>query len=514
MSNGLTTEERKTIAAVFAQVPAIERAVLFGSRAMGLGRGNSDVDIALYGDKLGLPDILHTASLLEETLLPYHFDLISRASITSPELLEHIRQYGKEMYRKERNTPTNSKTISAKEGEQSSIKRRLSDIVNIIGGGTPKTSIAEYWDGEIPWLSVKDFNNDDRYVYSTEKTITEAGLANSSTKLLDLDDIIISARGTVGEMAMIPFPMAFNQSCYGIRGKPSVVIQTYLYYLLKHSIPLLKRQTHGSVFDTITRDTFANIEVDLPPIKEQQIIAATLSSLDDKIENNRKINQCLEQMAQAIFKSWFVDFEPWGGVMPSDWREGTLGEYVAIKRGGSPRPIQDFLSDTGLRWLKISDVSALQTPFILEIKEHIKEAGLRKTVFIKSGALVLSNSATPGIPKILGVDTCIHDGWLYFPSSMLSNEYLYLFFKHIRKELISFGNGSVFTNLKTDILKNYSVNIPNEPTRRQFDDLITPLFRNMEICTRESLELSKLRDSLLPRLISGKLSVAEVLVAK
>ena len=526
MGNGLTTEEEKTIAAVFAQVPAIERAVLFGSRAMGLARGNSDVDIALYGEKLGLPDVLRTASLLEETPLPYQFDLISHASITSPDLLEHIRQYGKEMYRKESNpqkkcssekcTTPDSRTLRnlPKTGGQSGMKSKLSDVINIIGGGTPKTSIAEYWGGDIPWLSVKDFNNDDRYVFSTEKTITKAGLMNSSTNLLEVDDIIISARGTVGELAMIPFPMAFNQSCYGIRGKTGVVFQTYLYYLLKYSVRLLKRQTHGSVFDTITRDTFANILVDLPPLSEQRTIVSTLSSLDDKIENNRKINQYLEQMAQAIFKSWFVDFEPWGGVMPSDWREGTLGEYVAIKRGGSPRPIQDFLSDTGLRWLKISDVSALQTPFILEIKEHIKEAGLRKTVFIKSGALVLSNSATPGIPKILGVDTCIHDGWLYFPSSMLSNEYLYLFFKHIRKELISFGNGSVFTNLKTDILKNYSVNIPNEPTRRQFDDLITPLFRKMEICTRESLELSKLRDSLLPRLISGKLLVAEVLVEK
>lgn len=90
---------------------------------------------------------------------------------------------------------------------------KLIDAIEIIGGGTPKTSCAEYWNGNIPWLSVKDFNNDNRYVYSTEKTITPAGLEHSSTKLLQKDDIIISARGTVGEMAMISFPMAFNQSC-------------------------------------------------------------------------------------------------------------------------------------------------------------------------------------------------------------------------------------------------------------------------------------------------------------
>lgn len=170
---------------------------------------------------------------------------------------------------------------------------KLSDVIDLIGGGTPKTSVADYWGGDIPWLSVKDFNDDGRYVYSTEKTITEAGLANSATKLLDVDDIIISARGTVGELAMIPFPMAFNQSCYGIRGKKEKVIQTYLYYLLKDSIRLLKGQTHGSVFDTITRDTFANIEVNLPSLEEQQMIADTLSALDAQIAENRKINHHL-----------------------------------------------------------------------------------------------------------------------------------------------------------------------------------------------------------------------------
>lgn len=170
---------------------------------------------------------------------------------------------------------------------------RLADIINIFGGGTPKTGISEYWDGDIPWLSVKDFNNDDRYVYSAEKSISQAGLANSSTKMLDYDDIIISARGTVGELAMIPYPMAFNQSCYGIRGKKDIVIQSYLYYLLKSSVNLLKSQTHGSVFDTITRDTFTNIEVSLPALEEQQTISDTLISLDDKISFNKAINHHL-----------------------------------------------------------------------------------------------------------------------------------------------------------------------------------------------------------------------------
>jgi len=171
-------------------------------------------------------------------------------------------------------------------------KHRLGDVIELIGGGTPKTSVPEYWNGGIPWLSVKDFNNDNRYVYETEKSITQLGLEHSSTKMLQKDDIIISARGTVGEMAMIPFPMAFNQSCYGVRGRNGLD-QTFLYYLIKNCISKLKKITHGSVFDTITRDTFDNITVSVPDKGTQNKIASMLSQYDDKIELNERINKNL-----------------------------------------------------------------------------------------------------------------------------------------------------------------------------------------------------------------------------
>jgi len=388
-------------------------------------------------------------------------------------------------------------------------KTSLIDIVELIGGGTPKTSKSEYWGGNINWLSVKDFNNENRYVYSTEKSITEEGLNNSSTKLLKKDDIIISARGTVGELAMIPFPMAFNQSCYGIRAKEDID-STFLYYLIKNSVRKLKVMTHGSVFDTITKDTFANIEVDIPDIETQHRIAKMLAVIDDKVENNQRINNNLEQQAQALFKSWFLDYQPWSGSAPDSWNCGKLGDFTVIKRGGSPRPIQEYLSDSGLRWLKISDVTSLQTPFVIDIKDHIIEAGLKKTVFLKAGSLVLSNSATPGVPKILDVDSCIHDGWLYFPESKFSKEYLYLYFKYIRQQLINLSNGSVFNNLKTDILKAYPTILPDTETLRRFDDIVHPIFLQMKNLTRESHKLTNMRDALLPKLMSGKLDVSNI----
>ena len=190
-----------------------------------------------------------------------------------------------------------------------------------------------------------------------------------------------------------------------------------------------------------------------------------------------------------------------------EWEEGKLGDWVVIKRGGSPRPINDYISSSGYRWLKISDVTNLNSPYIFQTKEYIKESGLQKTVYLSKGSLVLSNSATPGIPKILCVDSCIHDGWLYFPKSIFSKFYLYLLFKYIREDLVNLGNGSIFTNLKTDILKDYKVVKPDTKTLENFDHQVYPIFDKLYSNDIQIQTLIQTRDGLLPRLMSGEVKI-------
>lgn len=238
------------------------------------------------------------------------------------------------------------------------------------------------------------------------------------------------------------------------------------------------------------------------------------------IPKNRAINDNLEQQAQALFKSWFVDFEPFKdgefvdselGMIPKGWKVNRLDEYVSIKRGSSPRPIQDYISEKGLKWLKISDATSTNNPFIFEIKECIKEQGLTKTVFLKKGNLVLSNSATPCIPKFLGLDTCIHDGWLYFPHSKLSGEFLYLLFRNDRNKILSQGNGSVFFNLKTDILKSHLISLPDDLSIiNTFNETVSTIFQSIKQVATEISHLTSMRDTLLPRLMSGELKINEI----
>ena len=388
----------------------------------------------------------------------------------------------------------------------------ISEIGTVVGGATPSTKKAgNYEGGTIAWITPKDLSTfKGRYISNGERNITETGLKSCSTQLLPKNTVLFSSRAPIGYVAIAQNEVCTNQ------GFKSVIPNSdtdplFLFYLLKYNKDKIENMGSGTTFKEVSGNTMKSIKVKVPcEYEEQKKIASILGALDDKIEENERINNNLEEQALALFKSYFIDYDNFEGQAPDTWKEGVLGDFVEIKRGGSPRPIQNYLSNSGLHWLKISDATCITSPFINEIKEYIIEDGLKKTVFLKAGALVLSNSATPGLPKILDIDTCIHDGWLYFPTSKLTNEYLYLFFKHIREKLVALGNGSVFTNLKTDILKNYPTFLPTQEVLNEFDSIVKPIFEMILATTREIKSLTTLRDTLLPKLMSGELDVSDL----
>jgi restriction endonuclease S subunit len=178
----------------------------------------------------------------------------------------------------------------------------LSNEIEIIGGGTPDTSNPEYWDGNIPWLSIADFKGDSRYVETAEKSITEEGLKNSSTKYLEKDDIIISARGTVGALAQLKIPMTFNQSCYGIKANKSL-IPDYLYFALKFEIEQFKNNAYGAIFDTITTRTFDLIKIPLPSLSDQQKIVREIEKIEKLINlSELKLHEFSKQKLAVLKK--------------------------------------------------------------------------------------------------------------------------------------------------------------------------------------------------------------------
>ncbi|MCC2638624.1 MAG: restriction modification system specificity domain protein [Moraxellaceae bacterium] len=176
---------------------------------------------------------------------------------------------------------------------------RFTEVVDVIGGGTPKTSIPEYWDGNIPWFSVVDApSTSDVFVVETEKHITDIGLMNSSAKLLSEGTTIISARGTVGRLALVGQAMAMNQSCYGLRGKAGDAYFTY--FSTFHLVETLRQRTHGSVFDTITRETLAGVSAVYPEVGVIQVFEMMLMPLMDRIRVNLREAASLSMIRDAL----------------------------------------------------------------------------------------------------------------------------------------------------------------------------------------------------------------------
>lgn len=308
-----------------------------------------------------------------------------------------------------------------------------------------------------------------------------------------------------GAVCLVPDSVDFviAQDMVALRVDEKVIDPLFLFAALRSDDvqAQIKNLDVSGVIPHLKKSDFDKLMLPYPERDTQRSIGQIYFYTSKKIDLLHRQNQTLEAMAATLFRQWFVE------EAQEDWEIKPLGAFVTVKRGGSPRPIQEYLSETGLRWLKISDATKTASPFIFEIKEHIKEDGLNKTTLLKAGALVLSNSATPGIPKILQLDSCIHDGWLHFPKSHFSNEFLYLLFKKIRPELINQGNGSIFTNLKTDILKEYPIPIADDESLRFFDAQVKPIFKKLLNNATQIQTLEKLRDTLLPKLISGEVRV-------
>src|SRR5579875_382345 len=186
----------------------------------------------------------------------------------------------------------------------------ISQVATAVIGGTPSRSVVEYWGGDIPWATAKDVAAvSGRYLHHVEECITQEGLENSAAKLQPKGTVVITARGTVGAVAQLGRAMSFNQTCYALL--PSDALDNdFLFYALKGTMAEMCALTYGTVFETITTQTFDHWLIPLPPLREQRAIACILGTLDDKIELNRKRCKTLEAMARAIFQSWFVDFDP------------------------------------------------------------------------------------------------------------------------------------------------------------------------------------------------------------
>ena len=411
---------------------------------------------------------------------------------------------------------------------------RLSEIINLIGGGTPKRSMKEYWNGDIPWLVVSDFNNDSRYVGSSNEKITQLGLENSSTKLLKPGMLIISARGTVGKLAQLDSEMAFSQSCYGIDAKTEFTNNDYLYYLLKMKINELQSLAHGSIFDTIIKSTFDNIFVDIPSHKEQEQVVGILSNLDEKIKNIEEQNKTLEEIAKTLFKSWFVDFGPVrakaegistglskdiNNLFPDTFEDSELGKIPTGWHKGSIEDLAEKISDKFKKeedWSneKLIDLSRMPSNSIV-LNSYGKGEELSTSVCKFQKFDFLFGSIRPYFYK---AGVCPFDGvsntsvFILRAKNNFDREFMYFYSSNEKtfEKSVQYSDGTKMPIIKWNDFKEFKFALPSEELRKHFSSKIRPIVDKIILNIEEQGTLSKLRDSLLPILLVGEKKIPQV----
>ncbi|HPC38127.1 MAG TPA: restriction endonuclease subunit S [Exilispira sp.] len=379
---------------------------------------------------------------------------------------------------------------------------KLGEVIEIITGGTPKTSVPEYWNGDIPWLSITDFNNGRKYCYNAEKKITEKGLKESTTNILKKGQIIISARGTVGVISMLGRDMAFNQSCYGINAKAGLTFNDFIYYLLKFNIPHFISNSYGAVFDTITKQTFEQIIIKLPPLSEQKAIASVLSALDDKIDLLHRQNQTLEKMAETLFRKCFIEDakDGWEEVRLGDSGLSTIissgiekfeGEKIYL----ATRDVQDTHITGGV---KITYENRPSRANIQPVKFSVwfaKKGGVRKLIMFDDYS---------DIDKYI-----LSTGFSGLKTNELSHYYIWCFVltKEFQEIKDSFVSGSVQPDITNEGIKQITILKPDNQSLIKFNEIVKPLFYKYQQNKLQIQTLENLRDTILPKLMSGEVRV-------
>lgn len=401
---------------------------------------------------------------------------------------------------------------------------RLGDLCyKVCSGGTPKSTCSSYYEGgTIPWLNTKEINYN--RIFETESHITEDGLNHSSAKWIDSNAVVVAMYGaTAGRVAIAKVPMTTNQACCNLMIDSSKADYNFIYYYLSNSYKYLLSMANGAAQQNLNAQIIKDLFISLPSLDEQRSIASILSSLDSKIENNRKICANLEAQAQALFKHWFIDFAPFKdgkfveselGMIPEGWRVGRLGDYCKVKSGYAFK--SSWWTDKGNRIIKIKNISGNGNLDMKECSFVSPENCLKAKDFkaIPGDLIIAMTGATIGkftiIPKF-NDDVYINQrvGKFFLgedPFEELPFIYSLLKTNFYSNQIVNMGIGSAQSNISGKDIE--SIKIPyNQREFSRFNHILRVVFETIVECQCEISRLTSLRDTLLPKLMSGAIKV-------
>ncbi|PPT28537.1 hypothetical protein XarbCFBP7610_14275 [Xanthomonas arboricola] len=402
-------------------------------------------------------------------------------------------------------------------------RRQLKDCAKWYSGGTPSKGVASYWGGDIPWISSKSLTS--FFVSDSEDRVTNEG-AHNGTRLVPKDSILFVVRGmslkTEFRMGIATRPVTFNQDVKALLAIDDV-LPAYLAYAIKSKtneiLQMVGEAGHGT--GVLPTDRMQSLEIPIPPIADQRAIARTLGNLDERIELNQRMDQTLEVMARALFRSWFVDFDGVAagdmqeselGLIPKGWRVADFSKIVEIIGGGTPKTSVDEYWDGDIPWFSVVDTPAASDLFVTRTEKNITQAGANESSvrLIPKGATIISARGTVGNLALAGCEMTFNQSCYGLRGKYGVGDYfVFLAAQHMVIQLRSMAHGSVFSTITRQTFDAIKIAVPSEKILQRFEKTVAVWFEKILLNVQQSQALIQLRDTLLPKLLSGELRVKD-----
>ena len=345
------------------------------------------------------------------------------------------------------------------------VKYKLGDICEIVSGSTPKTSVENYWDGDIKWITPAEINDDTYIINDSVRKITELGVKKTGLSPFPEGTIILSSRAPIGKVAIAGCEMYCNQGFKNLICSDKIY-NKYLYWFLKGNTAFLNSLGRGATFKEISKAIVSEIEINVPNIEHQKEAVGALEKVSGVISLRKKELLALDKLIKARFVEMFGDIT----INDKNWKYEPLGELCTIVRGGSPRPIEQFLGGD-VPWIKIGDATDGDSVYLRSTKEYIIQEGVKKSRLVKEGSLIFANCGVSlGFARIITFDGCIHDGWLAMEDidERLDKVFLLQALNQMTEHFRAIAPAGTQPNLNTAIMKAYKQVIPPIELQREF----------------------------------------------
>lgn len=392
----------------------------------------------------------------------------------------------------------------------------LKSVGAVVSGATPKTSVNEFWNGDINWVTPADLGkNSSKWISHGSRFLSKEGLNSCSAVLMPRGSIVYSSRAPIGHIAIAANELCTNQGCKSFVPKNEYIITEWAYYVLIARTKDIQSRASGTTFKEISGTGMGNTLIPLPPLAEQKRIVAKIEELMPLVEEYGNAYDKLQELndelpgklkasiLQEAIQGKLVPQLPEDDVveqigdapaevlfeLPASWKWCKLESIASIVRGASPRPIKSFLTtdNDGINWIKIGD-SERGSKHISKCAEKITYDGSLKSRFVKRGSLLLTNSMSFGYPYILNVDGCIHDGWLSLSDfgNYINKEFLYymLLSNYCRSEFVNKAAGAVVKNLNIDKVKSVYIPLPPLAEQKRIVEKVEALFEQIDLMTK------------------------------